>query len=66
MRIFFFVVALFFCQFSWSQQSRYSQKWVEVDTLELRGQVASALKIVDEIRASSLFPEVLTFGLINK
>jgi len=61
MRIFLFVAALFFCQFSWSQQSRYSQKWVEVDTLELRGQVASALKIVDEIRASSRDNEGLDY-----
>lgn len=30
-----------------------AQKWVEVDTLELKGQVTSALKIVNEIRDSS-------------
>lgn len=53
MRILIFLFALFICQFSWSQESPYQEKWAAVDSLELRGQVASALTIVDNIRATS-------------
>lgn len=38
---------------SFSQQSPYSQQWVQVDILELKGQAATALKIVNEIRSAS-------------
>ena len=36
-----------------AQQSPYEQQWIEVDTLELRGQITSALSIVNDIRSSS-------------
>ena len=53
MRAIIFFVTFLVCQFSVAQQSPYAQKWTEVDTLELRGQVASALRIVDQIRTDS-------------
>lgn len=53
MRAIYIFLVLFTYQISFAQQVPNAQKWVEVDTLELKGQVTSALKIVNEIRDSS-------------
>ncbi len=45
--------AILSCQISFAQQSPYEGKFTEIDTLELRGQVASALNIANEIREAS-------------
>jgi len=41
------------CTFSTAQQSQYAKQWEEVDEFELQGQIASALKVVNDIRQSS-------------
>ena len=53
MRVFIFLIVLCIGQCSWSQESPFKKKWTQIDSLELRGQVVSALAVVDNIRAST-------------
>lgn len=51
------ITAVFFLlsiQFTIAQESPYHKQWVKVDTLELRGQVKTALSIVDSIISNSI------------
>lgn len=65
MKAFYLLIILCSCQISFAQQAPNAQKWVEVDTLELRGQVASALKIVNEIRDSSTGTQYLKASIFR-
>ncbi|GGG34531.1 hypothetical protein GCM10011344_39140 [Dokdonia pacifica] len=44
---------MFSLQLVCAQESPYQKQWVKIDTLELRGQVKSALKLADNIRELS-------------
>lgn len=49
--ILFFLLSI---QFAKAQESPYHKQWVKVDTLELKGQVKTALGIVDSIISNSI------------